>query len=96
MVTTEKNLDRIDAQLRLWSVKVDALVARAEGAGALAAVNHRARIDELKARCAVAQARLDELRAAGRWQWRRYGSGIAQAWNDLVVAFRALERQTAT
>jgi hypothetical protein len=93
MVAMEKNLEKVETQLKLWSVKIDELVARAEGAGAQVALTHRERIDELKSKRAMAQARLEELRVAGSWKWRRFGRGIASAWNDLVVAFRALERQ---
>ncbi|HEY3353527.1 MAG TPA: coiled coil domain-containing protein [Polyangia bacterium] len=93
MVATERNLEKIDAQLQRWSVKIDELVARAASSGARVVGDQRQRIDELKAKRAAAQARLDELRAAGSWKWRRFGGGIARAWNELVVAFRALERQ---
>ena len=93
MATIAENLERMDAQLERWGVKVDALVARAEGTDTKAAVNHRELIDELKASRAAARGRLDEFHAESRSRWRRSRRGMALAWSDLMVAFRALERQ---
>jgi len=92
MVATEKNLEKIAARLRAWDVKIDALVAQAEGAATQLAPEHRLRIDDLRAKRDVARARLDELRADGYWKWQRYSAGIGRAWSDLIGAFRALER----
>jgi hypothetical protein len=93
MATTAGNLDKIDAQLERWGEKIDKLVTLAEGVGARAALNHRERIMELKAKRAAATARLVELRAESSSRWRRSRGGIATAWNDLMIAFRALERE---
>jgi hypothetical protein len=93
MATIAENLERMDAQLGRWGVKIDELVARAEGASAQAAIGHRELIDELKASRAAAHVRLDEFRAESRSRWRRSLRGMASAWGDLMVAFRALERR---
>lgn len=93
MATTAENLAKVDAQLQRWGLKIDELVARAEAVGPPAVLSYRQRIDELKAKRATARARLDELHAESSAKWRRSRGGIATAWNDLVVAFRALERQ---
>jgi hypothetical protein len=94
MATAAENLAKVDAQLERWGVKIDALVARAEGVGARSALDHRERIDELKRRRAVAATRLDMFHAESSSRWRRSRGGIATAWHDLMVAFRALERET--
>jgi hypothetical protein len=93
MATIAENLERMDAQLERWGVKIDALVAQAEVPGTKAAVNHRELIDELKASRAAARGRLEEFRAESRSRWRRSRRGMATAWTDLMTAFRALERR---
>ena len=93
MATIAENLERMDAQLARWGVRIDALVARAEGESAQAAVDRRELIDELKASRVAARVRLAEFHAESRSRWRRSRRGMATAWNDLMVAFRELERE---
>lgn len=54
----------MEAQLKLWRAQIDALAVEADKAGPQASFSYRQRIDDLKAKCAVAQSRLDKLRAA--------------------------------
>ncbi len=85
------NLEKIDGQLTAWGARIDALVRRAEVGDGTATT--RVRIDELRAKHAMARARLDEARGADTVTWSRLRDGLAIAWMDLVLAFRALERQ---
>ena len=94
MATIVENLERMEAQLDRWGLKIDDLVARTEGASAHAAIDHRDLIDELKASRAAARVKLDDFRAESRSRWRRSRRGMAKAWNDLMVAFRTLERHS--
>jgi chromosome segregation ATPase len=93
MATTADSLNKIDTQLHRWGEKIDALVAQAEGLGPQVASSLGERIAELRTRRDAAQARLDELRADSHTTWRRARGDMATVWNDLVTAFRALERQ---
>jgi hypothetical protein len=94
MASIVENLERMEAQLKRWSVKVDELVARSEGVSAQAMIDNREFIDELKASRAAARVKLDEFRAESRSRWQRSRRSMAGAWSDLMVAFRALERQS--
>ena len=93
MATVAENLERIDAQLKRWDVRIAELVARAERVGTKTAGNRRELIDELNASRALTRVRLDEFQAESKAKWRRSRRGVATAWNDLMMAFRALERQ---
>ena len=48
------------------------------------------RVDDLKARCTLAQARLDDLRAAGDERQESFRVDLELAWNDLEAAIKQL------
>jgi len=66
----------MEAQLKLWDAKLDVLMARADVAGTQAKSDLRKRIDVVKAKRAVAQAKFDEFRAAGSENWDSFKAGI--------------------
>ena len=82
------NVDKMEAQLKLWAAQIDGLAAQAEKTCPRAKIECRQGIDDLKARRAVAQAKVDEFKAAGSEKWEEYKAGIEHAWSDLEVAFR--------
>jgi hypothetical protein len=90
MQSIEAHIEKREAQLRQWGVRLDELVARAEEAGAKAKIDHRKRIDDLKVKYQVARSRLDELRAAGSEKWEIFKNGVERAWSELEVAFKKL------
>ena len=88
----EANVDKMEAQLKLWTAQIDGLAVKAEKTGAQARIECRQNIDDLKARRAVAQAKVDEFKAAGSGKWEEFKAGIERAWSDLEVAFSDLKR----
>ena len=78
----EANIDKMEAQLKQWAVLIDSLAAKAE---------YRLSIDDLKAKRAVAQAKVDEFKAAGIEKWEGFKAGIERAWSDLEIAFNELK-----
>jgi hypothetical protein len=87
----EANVDKLEAQLKLWAAKIDVLAAKADQAGAQAGIDYRAGIDDLKAKRVVAQAKIDEYKAAGREKWEGFKAGIELAWSDLETALANLK-----
>lgn len=91
MEKMEGNVGRMETQLKHWGAKLDELVAKAEKAGAGMKIDHRKRIDDLKAKYQVAQSRLGELKAAGSEKWEVLKTGVESAWNELEAAFKKLK-----
>jgi len=61
----EANVDKMEALLKSWASEIDALAAKARPAGGLLNIDFLLNLDELKAKRAVAQAKIDEFKAAG-------------------------------
>ena len=84
----EANVDKMEAQLKRWAAQIDGLAAKA---GTPARLEYRQSIDDLKAKRAVAQAKVGEFKAAGSEKWEGFKAGIERAWSDLEVALRELK-----
>ena len=94
MGTIESNVDKtvskLEAQLKLWSAKFNELAAKIEVAGQEAKIDARKRVDDMKAKLKVAQAKLDEAKAAGEDKWDKFKSGVEASWKELEGAFQKL------
>jgi peptidoglycan hydrolase CwlO-like protein len=90
MEKTQQDLGKLETQLQQWGAKLDEFVAKADRAGTTARIDNRKRIDELKAKVKVAQAKLDEVKTAGSEKWETLKAGVESAWNDLEIAFKKL------
>ena len=90
MEKLETHVGKMETQLGQWGAKLDELVAKAEEAGTEAKSDYRKHIDDLKAKHQVAQAKLDELRAAGSEEWETFKVGVESACNELEAAFKKL------
>ena len=88
----EANVDKMEAQLKQWAARIDGLAAKAEKAGAQAKIEVRLSIDDLKAKRAVAQAKLDEFKTAGSEKWDGFKAGIERAWGEIETAFNELKQ----
>lgn len=86
----EKNLSKLEAQLKLWAAKLDEVKAKATDAGQQAKVDSAKQLDELKARLEGARAKLDEAKAVGHEKWDTVKQGVEHAWKDLESAFSKL------
>jgi len=87
----EANVDKMEAQLKLWARQIDVLAARPGKTGAKVRIEYLQNIDELKLRRAVAQVKVDEFKAAGIGKWEKLKGGIELAWSDLEAAFRDMK-----
>ncbi len=86
----EKNIEKMEAQLKLWNTKLGELVARGKVAGQEAKLESRKRIDEFKGKLEVAQTTLAEFRKAGGSQWENFRVGMESAWKQAEAAFKKL------
>ena len=88
--SVDKNIEKMQAQLVEWGAKIDELATSAEKAGAEAKADTKKRLSDLKEKRAAAQAKLDELKAAGSDKWASFKVGMETTWKDLESAFKEL------
>jgi hypothetical protein len=86
----DKNLSKLEAQLKLWGAKFNEVAAKANVAGQQASIDSRKRVDDMKAKLKVAQSKLDEAKAAGAEKWETLKLGVEHVWNDLETTFKKL------
>jgi hypothetical protein len=91
MASTEKRLEKMEAQLGRWSARIDRLSAVTESAGARATIGEHLHVDELRAFRAIAQARFDEYRTSAAELRKDLRIAVEQAWNDLATAMRMVK-----
>jgi hypothetical protein len=84
----DEAVEKMEAQLKLWRLKIDDLAAKTEMAGSQARFDALIYVDELKALHAIAQLKLDEFRAAGDTERKRLKAGMKKAWRELEAAFK--------
>jgi VIT1/CCC1 family predicted Fe2+/Mn2+ transporter len=81
-------VEKMTAQLKLWSLKIDHLDAKTQKAGARARFENLMYVDELKALYAIAQLKFDEFRTAGDTERAHLKDEMSGAWNELDAAFK--------
>jgi len=86
----ELAVEKMEAQLKRWSLKIEKLAAKTQRAGVRARFDALMCIDELKAAHAVAQSKLIEFKAVEETSRARLGAELKSAWNDLDAAFKNL------
>lgn len=83
----DATIEKMESQLQRWGLKIDRLAAKAQMAGGPVGFDTLLHIDELKALHAIAQAKLDELRAGPETQRARRKAELKRACDDLDAAF---------
>ena len=91
-VRREASVTKMGAQLDAWSTQIDGLVAGCVSAGAATHDPYRARIDGLKDRLAVVEAKFKEFNspAAVAPPFGAFRSEVASDWNALEAGFKDL------
>ena len=90
METVEAHVGKMEAELKSWGAKLDALVAKADAAGTEAKIDYRNRLEDVTARYKAAQSQLHKLQAAGSGKWDTFKTDVESAWSDLESAFKKL------
>jgi hypothetical protein len=86
----DKGLSKLEAQIDLWSAKVNELLAKATVASEHAKIDSRKQLEELKAKLAGARTKLDEAKAAGSDKWETLKHGLERTWHELEDTFKQL------
>lgn len=94
MGSVEKNVDKLEAQLKEWGTKLEEMTAKAADTGVKAKAEAKAqsdkRISDLKAKYQAAEDKLAEFRAAGNGKWDNFKDDIESLWKSLEVTFKNL------
>jgi hypothetical protein len=85
----EASVEKMEAQLKLWSVKIFKLATKIQLGGARPRFEDLVYIDELKALYAIAQSKFDDFMAAKNGERARLRAEVTIAWNELDAAFRS-------
>ena len=78
---------QMEAQLKEWSAKIEALKAKAEKAEAKAKVGYYEVIEQVRGRQDQLRQRLETLKKAGNGAWEDVKGGVEKGWADLKAAF---------
>jgi len=78
--------EKMDAQIREWSAKIDVLKAKAEKANAEQKIKYNEKIESIQAKRKKLENKMDELRNSGEEAWEEFRGGVEQAWEELKNA----------
>ena len=87
MEKKETYQEKMDAQLKEWTVMLEELKAKAQRASVDAKIHYQEQIELLRTKCDAAQAKLQELRTSGESAWERLAAGMENAWKKLKGAW---------
>lgn len=87
MKKKEEYIDKMTAQLKDWSRKIDELEFKARATKADARVSYENRIQDMKAKREAVSKKLHELKGAGTGAWESMTAGVDAAWDEFKHAF---------
>lgn len=82
----EEYIDKLAAQLKEWSAKIDELKARADKTAAEKKIELNKQVEALNSKRQEARQKLQQLKEAGEGAWESIQSGAEKAWRDLREA----------
>jgi hypothetical protein len=90
METETPDVGKMEAELQQWGARLDNLLAMADLVGTAARIDYRQRLDDAREKYDAAEAKLAEMKAAGRGKWETFTGGVENAWSELATAFTRL------
>jgi len=93
MKSREEHIDKLAAQLKEWSVKIDELESKARATKADVKTGYENQIRQLKDKRDVAMQKLQELKGASTDAWDTLKAGAETAWADLKNAVTAAKER---
>ena len=87
MKNREEYIEKMTAQLKEWSRKIDLLEFKARAAKADAKITYEQRIRDMKSKREAVMTRLQELKGAGNEAWESMTTGVEAAWDEFKRAF---------
>jgi len=88
--------DKMEAQLKEISAKVEVYKAKAAKLSADARIEIEKEIARLRPMQETARSKLAELRAASSEKWEELKVGVDKAWNDLTAAVENVARRSGS
>ncbi len=88
MESKDQRVGKMEKQLSDWGARIDELANRASTAGAKAVEKEQVHVAELRAKRGALEAKLIELKAAGKESWSTLKKGVDSAYEELEVAFK--------
>ena len=86
MSKREEYINKMAAQLKEWSARMDVLKAKAEKAEADAKINYDSELESLRKRKEAAEKRLSELKNASESAWEDLKDGCEKSWQEFKSA----------
>jgi len=86
----EEYMEKLGAQLRAWSEKMDFLTEKAEHEALEQKTKLLREIEEFKARSQEAQLKLKQMRETTGDAWETLVAGMDKAWGDMKEAFHQI------
>jgi len=80
--------EKMEAQLREWSAKIDLLKAKAEKAKADAKITYLKQIEELRSKQESVKQKIHEFKESGDEAWEDFKEGVEEAAADLKKALK--------
>lgn len=90
MKTKQAHVGKMEKQLKKWGAQLDQFVAKAGEAGNEIKADYLKHIADLKLKHTAAQAKLEELKAAGGAEWKSFTAGLDSAGDELELAFKKM------
>jgi uncharacterized coiled-coil DUF342 family protein len=89
MENKEAYREKLEAQMREWSAKIDILKAKADQAEAESKIEYKNRIEDLRKRKEALQEKVKELQNASDAAWKDIKAGTERAAADLKDALQS-------
>jgi predicted nucleic acid-binding Zn-ribbon protein len=93
MKSREEYIDRLAAQLKEWSAKIDELETKARAATSDAKISYETQIAQLKAQRDDAMKKLQDLKGASSEAWDVLKAGAESAWAEMKNAVAAAKEK---
>jgi len=93
MTNRDEYIDKLAAQLKEWSAKIDELETKADAAKAEVKTGLEKQIRQLKEQQDVATNKLQELKGSSAEAWDTLKAGAETAWADLKNAVTAAKEK---
>ena len=93
MKSREEYIDKLAAQLKEWSAKIDELESKASAAKADVKTGYENQIRQLKDKRDAATKRLQDLKGASTDAWDALKTGAEAAWADLSKSVTAAKEK---
>ena len=93
MKSREEHIDKLAAQLKEWSAKIDELESKARATKADVKTGYENQIKQLKDKRDTAMKKLQELKGSSAEAWDTLKAGAETAWADLKNAVTAAKER---